>query len=149
LTFFRSEHYLLVFYPTAKDLASVLLAAMAIGEGTAKTTRALSRRLRQRVAGIRSKLSEAALETLRKATRKFPTENATQQMMAWAQTVELAAGRGGLLACGDLSVAADLTQRYPTGGQLTVEARVADLMSYCVSEEYEALRRSVGAAIEE
>jgi len=147
LTFFRPEHYLLIFYPTVKELAALLLATLAVAEGPGKGTGGLARRTQQRVAGMRKHLQPEDVERLRQAVRKFPAENATAQMLAWAKTVELAAGRAGLLACGDLGVAADLTERYPVGGQLEAEERVVDLMSYSISEQYAALREKLGIAV--
>jgi hypothetical protein len=99
------------------------------------------------VAGLRKHLESEDVDRVRKAVRKFPTENATTQMLAWARTVELAAGRAGLLACGDLSVAADLAERYPVGGQLTSQERIADMMSYCISDQYGKLREKLGIAV--
>ena len=145
LTFFRPEHYLLVFYPTIKDLAALMVATLAIGEGSDMSGD--SRKARQRASGLKKKLRDDELDRLRRATRKFSSENATGQMLAWARTVELSAGRAGLLACGDLNVAAALVREYPVGGQLTPEARIADLMSYSISKEYAQLREKLGVTV--
>jgi len=145
LTFFRPEHYLLVFYPTIKDLAALMVATLAIGEGSDMSGE--SRKARQRASGLKKKLREDELGRLRRASRKFSSENATGQMLAWARTVELSAGRAGLLACGDLNVAAALVQEYPVGGQLTPKARIADLMSYSISQEYAQLREKLGVTV--
>jgi hypothetical protein len=44
-------------------------------------------------------------------------------------------------------VAAQLTERFPMGAQTSIQDRIADLLSYSISEEYEELRDMLGVAV--
>ena len=51
------------------------------------------------------------------------------------------------LACGDLSVAAELVRKHPVRGQTVEDDQVSDLMCFAVSDEYAKLRGRLGVAI--
>jgi hypothetical protein len=63
-----------------------------------------------------------------------------------ARTAELVAGRAGLLACGNLELAAQVSERAPLSGRSAAE-QSADLVAYSLGDEYQALRTRLGVAL--
>ena len=67
--------------------------------------------------------------------------------MAWSRTVERTACRVGLLAAGDVNVAARLLAVDARGvAGMSAKDRVNDLVSFSVSQRYAGLRSALGVA---
>lgn len=147
LTFHYAEHNLLTFYPTTKDLTNLLFAAKAVGSPDPRSidfpdgdAKALARQLG-------NALNDAAQRELASRVRGLSTDTLAERANAWARSVELVAGRIGLLACGDVSVAADLVARFPMPGLLSPRTQKEDLLAYAISEQYGEMRSRLGAQI--
>jgi hypothetical protein len=147
LAFLRPEHRPLVLFPSVSELASLLLAAFSLGGVSQLSFRKLEGDAKLFARSLKRHLSPEAHERLNGVVPWFPRRDASARMLAWARTVELAAGRAGLLAAGDLEVAVKTTRQFPLSGLVDVEDHVKDLLAYSVSEEYETLRRALGVAV--
>jgi hypothetical protein len=60
---------------------------------------------------------------------------------------ELIAGRVGLVACGHLELALQLSERFPRGQVTTPAERRADLLKFTISSELGQIRASLGVAL--
>lgn len=146
LCFFRPEHYALVFYPSLRDVASLLLAALSLG-GASSDGASLEGEVAELAAVIGAAMDDDARRGLRAAVERFEPRNTRRRITAWARSVHLAAGRAGLLACGDIHRAADLVRRFPPAGELTAEEQIADLCAWSIGAGCAELRKRLGIAV--
>ena len=145
LAFYRPEHYLLVFYPSLRDIAALLVAALPLGGHP--TDEPLEGRAAELSSRLERALDEASRERLERAVEHFDAKNLRRRIAAWMRSVQLAGGRAGLLACGDLHLAATLLERFPPSGDLSAAEQLADLRAYSISREYAELRRRLGVGV--
>lgn len=145
LALYRPEHYLLAFYPSLRDIAALLVAALPLGghetdEPLEGTTAELS-------AELDAALDAGARERLEEAVGHFNAQNPRRRIAAWMRSVQLSGGRAGLLACGDLHLAARLLERFPPAGGLETADELSDLRAFSISREYAKLRQRLGVAV--
>jgi hypothetical protein len=146
LTLVRPDHRLLVLFPSVEELADLVKAALATA--SAKDLRSLEGDAKRFAGGLKRALRGAGAERLRAAVQDFPKSETSRRVSSWARSVELAAGRAGLLACGNLEIAARLSRRFPFGKLVSAEEAVDDLLAYAVSREHEELRKKLGVAVQ-
>lgn len=146
LSLLRPDHRLTVLFPSVDELADLAKAALATG--SSKDLRALDGDAKRFAGSLKRAFRGVSFEILRTATAQFPKAEATRRMSSWARSVELAASRAGLLACGNIEIAARLCKRFPFGKLVPVEAQIDDLMLFSLSKEYAELRRKLGVAIQ-
>lgn len=142
LTYYRPEHYPLVFYPTLPELTTLFFAAVKIalpevpipaGDAVAK--------LRKRIAAHitseeRSALSEAA--------KKFEESGGRVDLGVWIKSVELTANRAGLVLSGDFHAAMKRIKGEKRGiADVTSEERRLDLVGYLASAGHADLRQQL------
>ena len=145
LPMYRPEHYLLVFYPTLRDIASLLVAALALGGH--ETHESLTGKAADLSKRLDAALDAEARQRLTQAVTDFDARNMRRRIAAWMRSVRLSGGRAGLLACGDLHLAAKLLERFPPAGGLEAEDELGDLRAYSISREYAELRERIGVAV--
>jgi hypothetical protein len=146
LVFLRPEHRAVVFFPTAAELAALLLAALSIGGLPDLPLKKLEGEAKLLARGLRRTFSDAPADLVALA-RDFPVRDSAERIFSWAKSIELASGRAGLLACGNLELAAELTRNYPLGGLVDAEQQVKDLLAFAVSDEYAVLRDRLGVLV--
>ncbi len=146
LCFFRPEHYLLVFYPSLRDVGSLLLAALSLG-GESRQSASLEGDVAGLAAVIGDAMDDDSRRALRSAVAGFEPRNTRRRITAWARSVHLAAARAGLLACGDIHRAAELVRRFPPAGELTPDEQIADLCAWSIGPGCAELRRRLGIAV--
>lgn len=147
LTYYRPEHYALVFFPTGADLSSLVLASVRLvipgisvppppdGEG-----RVMSE--------LGNRLSAEKKEALEEAVGRLDERGGKLDLMSWIRHVELTAARAGLLLCGDLRSALRIVKEETRAiGELSFEAKRGDLLAFTSSEAYGKLRERMGVAI--
>lgn len=147
LTYFRPEYYLLVFYSTVRDLASVLVAASLAPTWDPGKARVHAKAIKKLAGHLHQSLKPADLLELGELTRELNRNDPRQQMLRWVQSIDLTANRAGLLACGDIGVAAATLQRFPVSSTQPVREHVGDLMQYALSRGYSELRSHLGVAV--
>ena len=147
LTLFRPEHYVAVFYPSIDELVLLVSAALVAGECPAYAEQAANSEVRKLAKDLKKKLHPGSYARLTTACLAFHPRGLEARVCAWLRSVELTRGRAGLLACGDVAVAAELVRRHPVVGQTAQEDQVSDLLCFSVSDEYAKLRGRLGVAI--
>jgi tetratricopeptide (TPR) repeat protein len=147
LTYYRPEHYPLVFFPTLSDLSSLVLNALRLvipgisvpppAEGESKVK-----------AELGGKLTPEQKKKLSEIVGRLDARGGKLDLFAWIRSVELTAQRAGLLLAGDLRIAMRLVkeEKRPLA-ELTVDDRRGDLLAYCASDRYANLRERMGASI--
>lgn len=147
LTYYRPEHYALVFFPTLAELSSLVLAAMRVvipglpvppsPDPDSKVGELLA-----------SKVSAPQKAQLERIVSKLDARGGRLDLLAWIRGVELTAARAGLLLAGDLRTAMRiLKEEKRTIGELSLETKRGDLLAYCASDRYGELRERMGVAI--
>ncbi len=80
--------------------------------------------------------------------KKFLAEGAKANIKRWIQCVEITAARTGLLLCGDLEIAKKIIAAEPQQpGDLTAQEKLKELILFSISDQYFALRETLGIAI--
>jgi hypothetical protein len=147
LTYYRPEHYALVFFPSLAELSSLVLTAVRIvipaitvpppPEGEGRVTQELGARLPAE--------KKAAVE---EAVARLDARGGKLDLLAWIRHVELTAARAGLTLAGDLRVPMRLMKEETrTIGDLSKETKHGDLLSFCASDAYGKLRERMGVSI--
>lgn len=148
LAYHRPGARVALFYPDVHELSALFSAAIAIADPeSAPSTRdaALAMKLQSALA---ARLDDASRDALVAAVRALGREPARQDAIAWLRRLELTATRAGLLAAGDLGVAARLVATDPAPvGDLPADAKIDDLCAFVVSAAHAALRREIGVAV--
>jgi hypothetical protein len=147
LTYFRPEHYPLVFFASVADMASLLLAAAYASDWTPERARSLDPDTARLAAHLKKTVAPAHLEEIRGVTQQLTMEKARSRVERWVNAIDEAANRAGLIACGDVRVASDMIARFPSRGPESVEAHTGDVLQYSVGAEYAAIRRHLGVAV--
>ncbi len=103
LTYFRPEHYPLVFYPTLPELTALFLAMLkvALPEVPIPANESVAK-LRK---GIARFLAPEQKEPLVAAAKAFEEAGGRADLAQWIRSVELTAHRAALVLCGDFHVA--------------------------------------------
>jgi tetratricopeptide (TPR) repeat protein len=147
LTYYRPGHYPLVFFPTLGELSSLVLSSvrLVIPSISVPPPADGEPRIGDRLAG---RLTADQKARLAETVAKLDARGGRLDLFAWIRSVELTAARVGLLLAGDLRIATRLMkeEKRPIG-ELTLEAKRGDLLAFCASETYGALRERMGVAI--
>ena len=147
LTYYRPEHYALVFFPTLADVSSLVLASVRLvipgisvpppADGESKVA-----------ANLSSRLPVEKKEAIADAVARLDARGGKLDLLAWVRHVELTAARAGLLLAGDLRVPMRLMKEESRAiGELAAETKRGDLLAFCASDAYGKLRERMGVAI--
>ncbi len=145
LTLQRPEHSLLVFYPAVRDVAVVFVAALAAGGSESSAPESLGTEAATLSAELGRRLDDEQRAKLDALVERFDPSKAKRRVVQWRGSVHRAAARAGLLACGDLAIAAKMIEQFP--GELEPAAELDDLLAFAISDEYGDLRRRIGVEI--
>ncbi len=147
LTYYRPEHYALVFYPSVADLSALVLAAVKLAMPKMPASKPIQEGAKR--LGARLDPDGAAKDALARAVASLEDRGGRMDLAAYVRGVELTAHRAGLLACGDLAVAmAQMTGEADTRriADLTLANKRGDLLSWCAGSAATELRSRVGTA---
>ena len=147
LTYYRPEHYALVFFPTLADVSSLVLASVRLvipgisvpppADGESKVA-----------ANLGARLSDEKKAAIEEAVARLDARGGKLDLLAWVRHVELTAARAGLLLAGDLRVPMRLMKEESRAiGELSSETKRGDLLAFCASDAYGKLRERMGVAI--
>jgi len=140
LTYYRPEHYALVFYPTLAELSSLVLAAMRV---VIPAIPALPRPDRGPALDVAlgARIGPEARASLARVVAQLDARGGTMDLLAWIRHVELTAARAGLLLAGDLRVAMRFVKSESRPiGELSVDAKRGDLLAFTASRAAAELR---------
>ncbi|MGH7434401.1 MAG: hypothetical protein ACRENE_01870, partial [Polyangiaceae bacterium] len=135
---------LLAFYPTLDELRELVTTSVGVGvRDRAQLRPSMERSARE----LAMRLDSSSAEALSRALGMLADKGGQLDLLGWLRGVEQAACRAGLLACGDLTIAARVLSldRHAVAGMSAAE-RVRDLVPFSVSEGYSGLRRQIGIA---
>lgn len=147
LTYYRPEHYPLVFFPTLAELSTLVLGALRLvipgisfpppAEGASKVN-----------AELGGRLSADQKKALSEIVGRLDARGGKLDLFAWIRSVELTAQRAGVLLAGDLRVAMRLLKdETRTIAELTSDDKRGDLLAYCASDRYAELRERMGVSV--
>jgi tetratricopeptide (TPR) repeat protein len=147
LTYYRPEHYALVFFPTLGDITTLFLAAVT----TVLSDLPVPASIEESVARVRRDIEERsddeAKAALADGVHRFERDGGRADLGGFLRSVELSACRAGLVVCADLEVAARILKGEERAvGELTANARVDDLLVYCAEDKLAILREWLGVA---
>jgi tetratricopeptide (TPR) repeat protein len=140
-TYYRPEHQVLVHFPTLNDLTVLLLASVQLVTPGLPVPPSIA----QEVNALRTRLAYLAREDERAAAavavRGLEARGHRVNLAAWIRSVELTAGRAGLLLAGDLRAAMGRVRAEARAiANVTADDRRADLLSFCASRAHAELR---------
>jgi hypothetical protein len=144
LTYYRPEHYALVFFPTLAELSSLVRAALRV---VIPSTGAAQRPERgvDLDTELAARLDRDARKRLERVVARLDARGGRLDLLAWIRHVELTAARAGLLLAGDLRVAMRLVKSESrTIGELSLEAKRGDLLAFTTSYAARQLRELMG-----
>jgi tetratricopeptide (TPR) repeat protein len=144
---FRNELRALAFFRSPSDLGQLVTAALALGECPGVSVRALDGDAKRLYAALRREVRGPAFDRVRVVARDFPAAEVDGRVRHTLRGIELIGVRAGLVACGDVAVAAELVRRYPTDGMTHADEQLAELYTFAISDAYGALRRQIGVAV--
>jgi hypothetical protein len=147
LTLLRPEHRLLSVYPTTWELSALITAVLSLGGAPDLPFKSLEGDGKLFARGLKRHLSREKVADLRSLVGRLPTSQISNSALAWSRSVELAACRAGLLACGSVEIAAKMTERFPHGGLLTTEQQIDDILVWSLGPEHRRLRERLGVVI--
>ncbi len=144
MTYYRPEHAVLLHFPTLQELTVLVLAALRISLPEMPVPLAVA----PTVAALRSRLArllgDEERQQMSEAIERLDARGGRVDLPAWIRSVELTAGRAGLLLSGDLrATMARVRSEARAVAGLHLEDRRRDLVAFCVSHAHAELRARV------
>ncbi|HTQ04606.1 MAG TPA: hypothetical protein VMI54_12150 [Polyangiaceae bacterium] len=144
LVLLRPEHRLLPLFAEPGELDALARATLSV-VGSAATPR-LDSEAKLLARGLKRKLKGPVLANLAAAVGSSSASAVAARLKIWSRGAERVAARAGLLATGNIALAARLTERSPLPGSSAAE-QIDDLVSFSLGDEYAALRERLGVAV--
>jgi hypothetical protein len=148
LSTYRGEHYIKNLFPTLNELKVMLFAGVKIVIPDFATPPEMAQAVQATALDLVKHMQPVQRESLRLVVQKWIEDGAKADLRRWMQATEITACRAGLLLCGDLDIAKKIIAMEPQlpGDELPAE-KVKEMLVFSVSEQYFALRKSMGIAI--
>jgi tetratricopeptide (TPR) repeat protein len=148
LTVFRPEHFIRTLFPTQAELTIMLFAGVMLAAPQQPMPPDMAPQIRATAQGLAPYMQPVQLEGLRQVVKKFIEAGAKANIKRWNQAVELTSCRAGLVLCADLEIAKKIiSQEQQLPGDLPVADKLKELLLFAVSEEYSAIRKALGVAV--
>jgi tetratricopeptide (TPR) repeat protein len=145
LTYYRPEHSALIHYPRLEELTTLFLGAVKIAMPEVPVPPNLSAAVNTLRKALLKNASDEERTNLGRAVEKLEARGGRVDLAAWIKSVELTAGRVGLLLCGDLAVAtARMRAENRVIAELPFDEKRGDLLAYCASEKFAKVRETLG-----
>ena len=147
LAMHRDEHYMKCLFPTVTELTVMLFGAVSL-VAQIPSTMENAAQIQATSLALGPHLDALRREQLKVAVTAFMKAGARANIKRWAQSVETTAARAGLLLAGDLAIAKKVIVNEPQlPNDLTPGERLKELLLFAVSDDYFALRKALGVAI--
>lgn len=149
LALYRPEHFMKVLFPTKDELTVMLFAGVLLAAPAQPMPPDMEQQIRATAQSLAHFLQPVQLEGLKQVVKAFLADGARANVRRWSQGVEFTACRAGLALCGDLEIARKIIgaeQQLP--GEPSSAEKMKELLTFTVSEEYFALRRALGVAVQ-
>ena len=129
------------------ELRALLMAGMSVARPDVPGLAEVGSRSREFAQQLEGRMSPEVKETLGGLVEKVMGNGGALDVFAWLRCVEETAGRAGLLASGNLTVAANVLAiaGASPGGQSAAE-RARGLLGFSVSQAHTELRKRLGVA---
>jgi golgin subfamily B member 1 len=148
LSMYRGEHYIKTLFPTVTELTVLLFAGIKLVAPQTPSPPDIEKQIMSTAQMLQKFIQPMQLEGLRMVVKKFLAEGAKANVKRWVQTVDVTACRTGLLLCGDLDIAKKIIAAEPQQpGDLSPQEKLKELLQFSVSEQYNALRNTLGLTI--
>lgn len=148
LTYARPGWRLITLLGSRDEVRSLLMGGLAVARPDVPGLAEMGSRAQEFAAQLQGKITEDFRRSLGAIVEKVLSGEDTLDVFAWLRSVEETAGRAGLLASGNVTVAANVLAIAGTspGGQSAAE-RAKALLGFCVSRQHADLRQSLGVAV--
>ena len=148
LSYYRGEHYIKNLFPTLGELKVVLFSAIKIINQDFAVPPDMAQAVNMTAQEFVKYMQPVERDSLRLVVQKFIEDGAKADLKRWMQAVDVTAARAGLLLCADLEIAKKIIAAEPQlPGDLSPPDKLKELIVFSVSEQYLALRKSLGIAI--
>lgn len=149
LTYARPGWRLIALLGSRDEVRSLLMAGMSLARPDVPGLTEIGSRSLEFAHQLDGHMSAEIRETLGLAVEQVMGGGGTLDVFAWLRSVEETAGRAGLLASGNLTVAANVLAiaGASPGGQSAAE-RAKGLLAFCVSQQHADLRKWLGVAVQ-
>ena len=150
LTLMRPDHVVRwpAVVPQVSELKAYFLAAVKLVQSKVPIKADMEQPVAERLELLRRLVPPQNVEQLAEVVRRFIESGAEADLHRWSKAVDYTSSRAGFLMCNDLEVAAHQIQSEPLAvGCADPKEKVRDLIQWCVSDEYFALRAHLGLAI--
>ena len=140
----RRDRFMHLLFPDVANLESLFLAALSIGNPEMPLRVEQRRRVQPLAHAIGRFLDEDTIAGLRAGFARFTHNGGRADLARWSFAAECTATRAGLLLSDDLQATVFVLRlsESPRFGEI-----VDDLIAYCCSTHYSALRRLLGIAL--
>lgn len=142
LTYFRPEHAIFVFFPTLDAMTRLLMASLYASDWDPRRLRDEDAATSRLAAHLHRALDPIALARLGEATKNLTPARGRRRVQSYTEAIDRVANRAGLLACGDLDVAARMIERFPV--ETAIPDPLGDLLEFSVSQAFAELRAHLG-----
>jgi hypothetical protein len=149
VAYYQPGLYLRQLLPNLTALKAWLFAAVRLVKPKFPVTPDLEAPIADASKVLQRLATGAGIEQLTHIVTKLLATEAALDLKRWVHAVDFSADRAGLAVSHDLETAGALVQSVPAAqGSPSVEARLENLMSYAVSEQYVELRSRQGVALD-
>jgi tetratricopeptide (TPR) repeat protein len=147
MAFSRPELAMARLHPP-EELEAIFQAALYLAVPTFRPT-ADPQELQKQGRKLEKGLSETARPALFRAARECLKDPNQTELRGYIEAVEHTANRAGILLCADVEVAKRCLAKDPgVAARLPERSKVRDLMLFCLSSNFFALRKALGLSIE-
>ncbi|MBN1606271.1 MAG: hypothetical protein JW940_06535 [Polyangiaceae bacterium] len=149
LTYARPGWRIISVLGSADEVRSLLLAGLAAARPAVRAVFELGPHEEEIAATLLEHLDAARRERLTSAAENVLGRANALDFVGWLRSVEQVACRVGLLASGDVTVAANvLSVAGSAPGGLSAAERARALLPFCVSQRHSALRHCLGLSVD-
>jgi tetratricopeptide (TPR) repeat protein len=148
LTYARPGWRIIALLGSRDEVRSLLMGGLAVARPDVPGLAEIGSRAQEFAGQLQERMSSETRELLGGIVERLLSGEETLEVFAWLRTVEETASRAGLLASGNVTVAANVLAVAGTtpGGQSAAE-RAKALLAFCVSKRHAELRSTLGVQV--
>ena len=148
LSGYRGEHYMKNLFPTLNELKVILFAGVKIVMPEFSVPGEMAQAVNATAMELLKHIQPVQRESLKIVVQKWMEDGAKADLKRWIQAIEITACRAGLLLCADLEIAKKIiAAEAQLPGDLPPADKVKELLVFSVSEQYFAVRKTMGIAV--
>ena len=148
LTYARPGWRIIALLGSRDEVRSLLMGGLAVARPDVPGLAEIGSRAQEFAVQLQSRMSEDTRDILGALVDGVLSGEETLDVFAWLRSVEVTASRAGLLASGNVTVAANVLAiaGASPGGQSAAE-RARALLGFCVSKQHADLRQWLGVMV--